>query len=141
MLLLLPGWMATAQPVPAQATGPRPMSDPRQAGELRQAKAPETATGQPESAQALVPAPRPPEPAQKSIFSGPVTRLPVELEVAVPVRNFRVRNLLALAPGALVESQWGHGNDIPLAADQVRLCWSEFEVVDTKLAVRVTRLD
>jgi flagellar motor switch protein FliM len=109
-------------------------------GELREG-APAPAR-QPESGQALVPAPRPPEEVvQQSVFSGPVARLPVELEVAVPVRNFRVRNLLALAPGAVVESQWSHGNDTPLAADQVRLCWCEFEVVETRLAVRVTRLD
>jgi flagellar motor switch/type III secretory pathway protein FliN len=69
-----------------------------------------------------------------------VSRLPVELDVSVPIRNFRVRNLLALAPSHLVESGWGHGDDVPLAAGQVQLAWSEFEVIDTQLAVRVTRL-
>jgi hypothetical protein len=29
---------------------------------------------------------------------------------------------------------------MPLAAGEVQLAWSEFEVVDTQLAVRVTRL-
>lgn len=67
-------------------------------------------------------------------------RLPVELDVAVPLRDFRVRNLLSLEPGALVESQWGHGDDVPLAAGEVQLAWAEFEVVDTELAVRITRL-
>ena len=70
----------------------------------------------------------------------PTMRLPVELEVAIPVRGFRVRNLLALAPGAMVESQWIHGEDVPLGAGDVQLAWSEFEVVDTQLAVRLTRL-
>jgi flagellar motor switch protein FliM len=69
-----------------------------------------------------------------------VTRLPVELDVAVPVRDFRVRNLLALEPGQVIETQWAHGEDLPLAAGDVQLAWSEFEVVDTELAVRVTRL-
>jgi hypothetical protein len=69
-----------------------------------------------------------------------VSRLPVELDVSVPIRNFRVRNLLALEPSHLVESGWGHGDDVPLAAGQVQLAWSEFEVIDTQLAVRVTRL-
>jgi flagellar motor switch/type III secretory pathway protein FliN len=67
-------------------------------------------------------------------------RLPVELDVAVPLRNFRVRTLLALELGAIVESQWAHGTDVPLAAGNVQLAWSEFEVVDTRLAVRLTRL-
>jgi len=73
-------------------------------------------------------------------LSGPVARLPVQLDVAVPVREFRVRNLLALEPGNVIETDWAHGEDMPLAAGKVQLAWSEFEVVDTQLAVRVTRL-
>lgn len=73
-------------------------------------------------------------------LSGPVAMLPVELDVAVPVRDFRVRNLLALEAGRVIETQWGNGEDVPLASGQVQLAWSEFEVVDTQLAVRVTRL-
>jgi flagellar motor switch protein FliM len=56
------------------------------------------------------------------------------------VREFRVRNLLALQPGQVVETQWTHGEDMPLSAGEVQLAWSEFEVVDSVLAVRVTRL-
>jgi hypothetical protein len=52
----------------------------------------------------------------------------------------RVRNLLALEPGQVIETQWAHGEDLPLAAGDVQLAWSEFEVVDSELAVRVTRL-
>lgn len=93
------------------------------------------------AAQGLVPAPHGPEMEHAGIaMSAVVRRLPVELDVAVPVRGFRVRNLLALEPGQLVESGWGHGEDVPLAAGDVQLAWSEFEVVDTVMAVRVTRL-
>lgn len=67
-------------------------------------------------------------------------RLPVELEVAIPLRDFRVRNLLTLDPGEIVESQWTNGDDVPLGSGDVQLAWSEFEVVDTHLAVRLTRL-
>ena len=73
-------------------------------------------------------------------LAGPMERLPVGLVVSVPVREFRVHHLLAMAPGALIETQWGHGEDLPLASGDVQLAWSEFEVVDTRLAVRVTRL-
>lgn len=90
--------------------------------------------------QALVAVPRVPEAQEEAEFSAPVARLPVELDVAVPVRNFRVRNLLALTPGQLIETQWSHGSDLPLAAGEVRLAWSEFEVVESRMAVRVTRL-
>ena len=73
-------------------------------------------------------------------LTAPIARLPVELEVAVPVRNFRVRNLLVLERGQVIETQWSHGTDMPLACGDVQLAWSEFEVIDTQLAVLVTRL-
>lgn len=67
-------------------------------------------------------------------------RLPVALAVTVPVRGFRVRNLLAMTPGEVIQTQWGYGEDLPLSSGDVQLAWSEFEVIDTRLAVRVTRL-
>ena len=73
-------------------------------------------------------------------LSAAIQRLPVELDVMVPVRNFRVRNLLALDPGQVIESSWNHGEDVPLAAGDVSLAWAEFEVIDNQLAVRITRL-
>jgi len=45
-----------------------------------------------------------------------------------------------MAPGAVIETQWGYGEDLPLSSGGVQLAWSEFEVVDMRLAVRVTRL-
>jgi flagellar motor switch/type III secretory pathway protein FliN len=72
--------------------------------------------------------------------NGPLSRLPVELDVGVPIRNFRVRNLLALEPGVVVASQWPHGDDLPVMSGHQALAWSEFEVIDTHLAVRLTRL-
>ena len=73
-------------------------------------------------------------------LSTALERLPVGLAVAVPVREFRVRNLLAMDAGLLIETQWSHGEDLPLSSGDVQLAWTEFEVVDTRLAVRVTRL-
>ena len=73
-------------------------------------------------------------------LGGSLALLPVELDVAVPVRDFRVRNLLALDCGQVIETQWGHGEDVPLASGEVQLAWSEFEVVETQLGVRITRL-
>jgi flagellar motor switch protein FliM len=77
---------------------------------------------------------------EQSTLSPLMGRLPVELEVAVPVRNFRVRTLLSLEKGKVIETQWGHGDDLPLSAGDVQLAWSEFEVIETRLAVRVTRI-
>jgi flagellar motor switch protein FliN/FliY len=66
--------------------------------------------------------------------------MPVALQVAVPVRNFRVKHLLAMAPGEVIEAHWANGDDLPLASGEVQLAWTEFEVVDSRLAVRITRL-
>lgn len=69
-----------------------------------------------------------------------VAKLPVELEVGVPVRDFRVRNLLALEQGVIIPSHWNHAEDLPLSARYVQLAWTQFEIVDTALAARITRL-
>lgn len=90
--------------------------------------------------QALVPSISPPPQRSSLALTPALARLPVELDVSIAVRNFRVRNLLALEPSQLIESAWGHGEDVPLAAGQVQLAWSEFEVIDAQLAVRLTRL-
>jgi flagellar motor switch protein FliN/FliY len=90
--------------------------------------------------QALIPSP---QGVVVDVLSPPnawAGRLPVELDVAVPLKDFRVRKLLTLAPGTIVESQWGHGEDLPLACGDVQLAWTEFEVIETQLAVRLTRL-
>ena len=89
--------------------------------------------------QALMVSPQLPE-GSRIKLTAPVARLPVELEVAVPVRDFRVRHLLALEPGQVIETQWAHSADMPLSSGGVELAWSEFEVVDEQLAVRLTRL-
>jgi flagellar motor switch/type III secretory pathway protein FliN len=67
-------------------------------------------------------------------------RIPVEIDVAVPIRDFQVRKLLALATGQIIATRWVEGEDMPLGARGTQLAWTEFEVVDQKLAVRITRL-
>jgi flagellar motor switch/type III secretory pathway protein FliN len=119
--------MATTQTLPPPASAPPRAPDPP--------AAPETA-----AEEALVLSPHPPVEGGGIPLTAPVARLPVELDVAVPVREFRVRHLLTLELGTVIESQWALGEDMPLAAGNVQLAWSEFEVADARLAVRVTRL-
>jgi flagellar motor switch/type III secretory pathway protein FliN len=123
---MVPWHMATTQPPP-------PASKPPQATER-------TAAAEIAAEQALVPSLPQPEAGDLIALSGSVARLPVELDVAIPVREFRVRNLLALESGQVIETQWAHGEDMPLASGDVQLAWSEFEVVESQLAVRITRL-
>ncbi|MBS1803027.1 MAG: FliM/FliN family flagellar motor switch protein [Acidobacteria bacterium] len=66
--------------------------------------------------------------------------IPIEVDVSIPVRRFQVRSVLALAVGQVIASRWLEGEDVPLAAHGAQLAWSEVEVIDQKLAVRITRL-
>ncbi len=70
----------------------------------------------------------------------PMAGLPVQLDVTVPIPSFRVHNLLSLEKGTVLESTWSHVEDVPVWCGGVQLMWAEFEVVDQKLAVRVTRV-
>jgi flagellar motor switch/type III secretory pathway protein FliN len=119
--------MATAHPLPSPGADRPREPDPAIAAEIA-------------AEQSLVPSPHPLGQDEFMVLSAPMARLPVELDVAVPLRGFRVRTLLTLSPGQVIESQWGNGEDVPLSSGAVQLAWSEFEVIDTQLAVRVTRL-
>jgi hypothetical protein len=69
-----------------------------------------------------------------------VARLPVVLAVSVPLRGFKVRDLLSLRCGQTVESRWAVTSDVPLEVGELQLCWGEFELVELRLALRLTRL-
>jgi len=69
-----------------------------------------------------------------------IRRIPIEVDVAIPIRKFRVRNLLSLSAGQVITTPWVEGEDLPLGARGAQLAWTEFEVIDQKLAVRITRM-
>lgn len=66
--------------------------------------------------------------------------LPMQLNVALPIPRFRVRDLLALDPGQTITTEWPNGDDLPLSIEDVQLAWIEMESVDQDMAVRITRL-
>lgn len=66
--------------------------------------------------------------------------IPVEVDVSIPIHRFRVRDVLALKEGQVIATRWLEGEDMPLAAHGTQLAWTEVEVIDQKLAVRITRL-
>ena len=61
-------------------------------------------------------------------------------EVRLPMRNLRVKDILALEKGKVYETEWPGDEDIPAGCGGVQLVWTEFEVIAQTLAVRVTRL-
>ncbi len=69
-----------------------------------------------------------------------LSRLPMRLTAGIPLACFKVRDLLALRKGQMIATAWTSTDDVPLRIGSVQLSWSEFEVVEHKMAVRLTRL-
>jgi len=69
-----------------------------------------------------------------------VERLLCQFTVELPLPGFRVADLLQLRPGSVIASRWQVGNDVPLRINGALIGWSEFEVVGSRLAVRLTEL-
>jgi flagellar motor switch protein FliM len=69
-----------------------------------------------------------------------LSKLPVTVSAALSLSQFRVRDLLGLAEGQVFETAFPDTEDVPLKVGEVQLGWTEFEVLDQKIAVRLTRL-
>ena len=68
-----------------------------------------------------------------------LAQLRVTLRAGVMLR-FRVRDLLALKEGQVFESLSPATDDVPVRVGQTQLGWSEFEVLEQRMALRLTRL-
>jgi flagellar motor switch protein FliN/FliY len=73
-------------------------------------------------------------------FDTRLDRLPMRLDVMVKVHSFRVQDLLSMEKGTIVETVHEHTQDMPVSSGGALLVWAEFEVLDQRLAVRITRL-
>lgn len=62
------------------------------------------------------------------------------ISLAAPVVGFTVRDLLELRVGAIVETSCKSTSDIPLRVNGTLIGWTEFEVIGSTLAVRITEL-
>jgi flagellar motor switch protein FliN/FliY len=56
------------------------------------------------------------------------------------VPGFTVADLVHLERGRIIASRWTVGQDVPLRINGELIAWSEFEVVQNRLAVRLTEL-
>jgi flagellar motor switch/type III secretory pathway protein FliN len=86
-----------------------------------------------------------PNPANPGISFPPsrwqeVGGLPCELNVGIAVQDFRVRTMLRLAVGAIVQTEWKLGDDLPLVANGRQIGWVELEALGDNLAIRLTEL-
>ncbi len=69
-----------------------------------------------------------------------LARLPITMTAEIALSRFKVRDLLGLAQGQVFESVSPDTEDVPLKVGSVQLGWTEFEVVEQKIALRLTRL-
>jgi flagellar motor switch/type III secretory pathway protein FliN len=69
-----------------------------------------------------------------------VEALPCVLSIEIPVPNFTVADLIGLASGRLIDTCWTVGEDVPLRINGELIAWSEFEIMNSHVAVRLTEL-
>ena len=69
-----------------------------------------------------------------------LSQVRITMRAGVPLNRFRVRDLLAMKEGQVFESLSPATDDVPVRVGHVQLGWSEFEVLDQKMALRLTRL-
>ena len=62
------------------------------------------------------------------------------VSLALPVPKFKVRDLLTLDRGSIVETRWKEGSHLPLLVNSKQVGWVEFEVAGDHVAVQVTEL-
>ncbi len=79
----------------------------------------------------------------EAAISDPWTRLealPCLLSIEIGVPGFTVGDLVALRAGGLIDTCWTVGADVPLLINGELVAWSEFEIVNNHVAVRLTEL-
>jgi flagellar motor switch/type III secretory pathway protein FliN len=69
-----------------------------------------------------------------------VESLPCLLSVEIGVPGFTVGDLVELAANRLIDTRWTVGADVPLLINGELIAWSEFEIVNNHVAVRLTEL-
>jgi len=69
-----------------------------------------------------------------------VEPLPCLLTIEISVPGFTVADLVNLQRGRVIATRWTVGQDVPFRINGELIAWSEFEVVQNRLAVRLTEL-
>lgn len=63
-----------------------------------------------------------------------------QLALEIPVPGFTVVHLLRLAPNDVIDTHWAQGADVALLVNGKLIGWTEFEVMDDRLAARLTQI-
>lgn len=66
--------------------------------------------------------------------------LPCRLSVDLDIPHFNIGNLLSLRVNFLVDTRRREGAHVPVRVNGVMVAWAEFDVIDGRLAVRMTEM-
>ena len=66
--------------------------------------------------------------------------LPCQISLEIPIPGFAVSALLRLTPNDVINTHWLQGSDVPLRVNGKVIGWTEFEVIDDRLAARLTQI-
>jgi flagellar motor switch protein FliN/FliY len=66
--------------------------------------------------------------------------LPCHLYVALRVPRFTIRDLLSLSVDSVVDTHRAEGAHVPVLVNGVMVGWAEFDVIEERIAVRLTEL-
>ena len=69
-----------------------------------------------------------------------VMEVPGELSVQLKIPALRLRDLLCLRIGSVIDTRWSLSTDVPLLVNGQLIAWSEFEAIGEQLAVRLSEL-
>jgi flagellar motor switch/type III secretory pathway protein FliN len=64
--------------------------------------------------------------------------LPCTISVELPVVRFTIGDLLRLGKGSIVETSCHQSSDVPLRVNRLLIGWTEFDVINDRIAVRIT---
>ena len=64
--------------------------------------------------------------------------LPCNLSFEISAANFTVGDLLRLEKGSIIETHFAETCEIPLRANGLLIAMGEFEVIENRLAIRIT---
>jgi flagellar motor switch protein FliN/FliY len=70
-----------------------------------------------------------------------LAQLRTSIRAGVALTGFTVRHLLAMKEGQVFESLSPVTEDVPVKIGQVQVGWSEFEVLEHTVSLRLTRLE
>ena len=69
-----------------------------------------------------------------------VLDLPCRLNVSFEIPGFTIRDLLSLQVDSIVDTQRREGAHAPVVVNGGMVAWAEFDVIEDRLAVRLTEM-